>query len=375
MSGKIPSNEAAYLVGKQVKPLVVKTAPYTSPGAHEIVVRNHAVAINPVDWFKQYVGDLLLGWIKYPFVLGGDVAGEVVEVGEGVKRFRLGDRVIGHAVGMDEKRNRASEGAFQQHTVLRENLTALIPDTLAYEKACVLPLTLSTAAVALFQQDTLALEYPTLHPKPTGKALLVWAGSSSVGSNAIQLATAAGYEVITTASPKNFEYVKRLGAIEVFDYRSATVIQDIIHALKGKNLAGALAINDSAGPCMAVLEKSKGRKFMGIVSFPQPDNFPEGSGQSRAIISTMLKIIWWQISLWVKSKVKGIPTKFSIGDTLQYNEVGEMVYNDFLPQALAEGKYIAAPEPLVVGHGLEYVQEAFGIQKRGVSAQKVVVTL
>lgn len=376
MSTKTPTNTAAYLVGKQVKPLVVKAAPYTPPEAHEIVVENHAVAINPVDWFKQYCGNMLLSWIKYPFVLGGDLAGEIVEMGEGVTRFRVGDRVLGHAVGTDGERNRSSEGAFQQYTVIRDNLAASIPESLSYERACVLPLTLSTAATGLFQKDCLALKYPTLNPKPNGEALLVWAGSTSVGSNAIQLATAAGYEVFTTASPKNFEYVTRLGASQAFDYRSPTVIQDIILALKQKTLAGALAIgNNGAESCIAVLEKSKGRKFVAMSSFPWQDNPPEGSGQNLAILYLILSIIWWQISMWFKSKTKGIPTKFFIGDTLQHNEVSHVVYEDFLPQALAEGKYVAAPEPFVIGHGLECIQKAFDFQKKGVSAKKVVVTL
>lgn len=156
-------------------------------------MENHAVAINPVDWFKQYVGNLLLSWIEYPFVLGGDLGGEIVEVGKGVTRFQVGDRVLGHALGMDGERNRSSEGAFQQYTVIRDNMAASIPESLSCENACVLPLTLSTAATGLFQKDCLALKYPSVPPKPNGEALLVWAGSSSVGSNAIQLATAAGY--------------------------------------------------------------------------------------------------------------------------------------------------------------------------------------
>ena len=57
------------------------------------------------------------------------------------------------------------------------------------------------------------------------------------------------------------------------------------------------------------------------------------------------------------------------------NEVGKAIYEDFLPTALAQGKYIAAPEPQVVGKGLECVQEAFEISKKGVSAKKVVVSL
>ncbi|KAK1811665.1 hypothetical protein LTR12_013966 [Friedmanniomyces endolithicus] len=376
MATKVPTNKAAYLVGKRIRPLVVQAAPYTSPGPSEIVVKNQAVAVNPVDWFKQYVGNLLLSWIKYPFVLGGDLAGEIVEVGNDVTHFKVGDRVMGHAAGMDEKQNRSSEGAFQQYTVVRENLAAPIPDALPYKQACVLPLALSTAATGLFQKDYLALEYPTVSSKPTGEALLVWAGSTSVGSNAVQLATAAGYEVFTTASPRNFAYVKRLGASQVFDYRSPTVIRDITLALDRKFLAGALAIgNNGAESCIAVLEEAKGRKFVALASFPTPETLPEGSGQNMATLYLMLSVVWWQLSIWFKSRTTGIPTKFIIGDTLQYNEFSRVVYKDFLPRALAEGTYVVAPPPLLVGHGLEQIQKAFDIQKKGVSAQKVVVTL
>ena len=376
MPSDIPENTAAYLITKPKKPLVVREAPYTRPGSGEIIVKNHAIAINPVDWFKQYVGDFLLTWMKCPFVLGSDVAGEVVEVGQGVTRFRTGDRVLAQAVGTAEGRARSSEGAFQQYTVIRDNLAAPIPTSLSYEEACVLPLTLSTAAVGLFQKDFLALKYPTMDPKPSGETLLVWAGSTSVGSNVIQLAKAAGYEVITTASSKNFEYVKRLGASQVFDYRSPTVVQDLVLALKAKKLAGAYAIsNNGAESCMSVLEQSQGRKFIANASVPWPDDFPEGRGQTLRVILLILSVGWWLLSIGLKSKIKGIQVKFLVGDTLQDNEVSKVVYEDFLPRALAEGKYFAAPEPLVVGHGLEHVQTGLDVQKKGVSAKKVVVTL
>lgn len=64
----------------------------------------------------------------------------------------------------------------------------------------------------------------------TGQTVVVWGGSTSVGSNAVQLAVAAGYEVVTTASPRNFDHVRALGASAVFDYNSSTVVQDIIGA-------------------------------------------------------------------------------------------------------------------------------------------------
>ena len=264
----MPDNTAAWLGAKRAR-LEVGSAPYTAPRADEIVVRNHAVAINPIDWITQCAGSFVFSWIKYPFVLGSDLAGEVVEVGSGVSRFKVGDRVLAHAVGADKKRNRAAEGAFQAYTVVLAHMAAPIPSTLSFESACVLPLGLSTAACGLFQKDQLVLQHPSATPTPTGKTLLVWGGSTSVGSNAIQLAVAAGYEVITTASPRNFDYVRKLGASRVFDYHGKTVVKDLIAALQGKTIAGALAIGSgSAEACLDIVGACQGDEFVSMASFP-----------------------------------------------------------------------------------------------------------
>jgi NADPH:quinone reductase-like Zn-dependent oxidoreductase len=183
----MPTNTAAWLGAKQAK-LEVKPAPYTPPREDEIVIKNHAVAINPVDWMKQVLGNVMFSWITYPFVLGEDIAGEVVEVGNAVTRFNVGDRVLGHAVGTDKDSNSSAEGAFQAYTVVLARMASPIPRSMSYENAAVLPLALSTAACGLFQKDQLALHYPSATPTPTGTTLLVWGGSTSVGSNAIQLA-------------------------------------------------------------------------------------------------------------------------------------------------------------------------------------------
>ena len=364
----MPTNTAAWLGTKQAK-LEVKSAPYTHPRANEIVVKNHAVAINPIDWLIPVLGNIAFTWIKYPFVLGCDLAGEVVEVGSAVTRFRVGDRVLAHAVGTDKDRNTSAEGAFQNYTVVLEQLAAPIPDTLPYENAAVLPLALSTAACGLFQKDQLGLDYPSLTPKPTGKTLLIWGGSTSVGSNAIQLAVAAGYEVITTASAKNFNYVQKLGASQVFDYHSKTVVKDIIAACKGKTLAGALAIGTgSTEPCVDIVSACKGSKFVSLastsVSFENGVTFP-----------LLLRSLSSSLALQVNTRLRRVRTKSIFGTTLKTNEVSRIVYEDFLPQALATGHYIAAPEPYVVGKGLGSIQAGFDVQRQGVSAKKVVVSL
>jgi len=372
----MPTNTAAWLGSKHAK-LEVKSAPYTHPRANEIVVKNDAVAINPIDWIIQGIGNLIYSWIKYPSILGSDLAGEVVEVGAGVTRFSVGDRVLGHAVGTDKKRNSAAEGAFQAYTVVLAHMAAPIPSAMSYENAAVLPLALSTAACGLFQKDHLALQYPSATPQPTGQTLLVWGGSTSVGSNAIQLAVAAGYEVITTSSPRNFDYVKKLGASQVFDYNSTTVVEDVIQAFKGKTIAGALAIGTGSDEaCVDIVHACNGSKFVSMastsVSFEKLAQHP---GISLQLLLVVLQLLSSNVSLQVKSRMRKIRTKFIFGTTLMDNEVSRVIYEDFLPSALADGRYAAAPEPYVVGKGLEYIQTGFDVQIKGVSAKKVVVSL
>lgn len=318
------------------------------------------------------MGTMMFSWLKYPIILGFDVAGEVVEIGPGVTRFKLGDRVVGHANGTDKECNSPSHGAFQTYTVLLANATSPIPRTMSYESASVLPLGLSTAACGLFQKDQLALQHPSASPEPIGKTLLIWGGSTSVGCNAIQLAVAAGYQVITTCSPKNFAYVKKLGASQAFDYNSKTVVADLIRAFDGKSTAGALAIGARAAEnCLDVLDKCKGDKFISMATYPVPQQPPK----HFALLSIVASYASGMANIWVKSKTRGIRTNFIFGSSLLYNEVGKAIYVEFLPQALADGTYVAAPEPHVVGKGLEYIQVAYDLQRKGVSAKKVVVSL
>ncbi|SMB81132.1 zinc-binding alcohol dehydrogenase family protein [Deinococcus hopiensis] len=375
-SGTPPfSNTAAWFVQGRLT-LEVGPASYTPPRSEEVVIRTHAVAVNPVDWLIPFIGRFAYPWLKSPAVLGFDLAGEVVEVGPGVTRFQVGDRVLALAVGTEKNRNTSAEGAFQQYAVVLERLTCPLPDHLTYEQGAVLPLGLSTAACGLFQKDQLALQYPSATPVSTGQTLLVWGGATSVGGNAIQLAVAAGYEVVTTASPHNFDYVRALGAKQVFDYRSATVVQDMIEALQGRTLAGALSIaSGSAGACMDVLRACEGRKFVSLASTPV--SFEPLAQQPRALLllpRLLGRMLGATAALQLRAWRAGIRTKSIWGSSLMNDEVGPLIFGGFLPAALAEGRYLAVPEPVVVGRGLESIQQGFEAQQRGVSAKKVVIS-
>lgn len=159
----------------------------------------------------------------------------------------------------------SKHGTFQLYTVLRSDMVAPIPDNMSFDAAAVLPVSVSTAAAALFTKDYLNVPLPSLSPSPTGTTLLLWGGSSSVGCSTLQLARAAGVEVITTASPHNFDLCKSLGASQVFDHHSSLVVDDIVGAVKGKTFIGAfdaIGITDTMKTCVEVIAKNGVMKIL-----------------------------------------------------------------------------------------------------------------
>ncbi|EAQ89420.1 hypothetical protein CHGG_06039 [Chaetomium globosum CBS 148.51] len=350
-----PQNQAAWLSAAKARPLAVGPAPYTPPGPGEIVIRNAAVAINPVDWVKQQLGDVLLTHIQYPFIQGGDTAGTVVEVGPGPSpRFRVGDRVVGVAMSIAESVNNPAEGAFQLYTVLREHLASPLPEGLSFEQACVVPLALSTAGYGLFHEEFLALDMPTVPARRVDggkpRAVIVTGGATSVGSNGVQLAVAAGYEVISTASPTNFDYVKKLGAKHVFDYHEDTeaLVAKVVGVLEGRSLAGALAIGENSIELSAAVMERHADTTHRFIAAANPPTSP----------------------------IPGVQVRFiDTRDAAEPDGHVARIWKDYLPQALEEGQFVAAPNAHVVGKGLEKIQDAMDLQMQGVSAQKIVVSL
>ncbi|WP_458070625.1 zinc-binding alcohol dehydrogenase family protein [Rhodanobacter sp. BL-MT-08] len=370
------SNEAAWINAKG-QPLTVLAAPMPQIGASEILVRNRAIALNPFDGVVQTLGSMVTPWVTYPAILGSDVAGEVVAVGASVSRFKPGDRVLGLALGIDKLANRAAEGAFQKYVVLRQNAATTLPDSMGFEQAAVLPLAIATAACGLFLHDQLGLQTPSIErTDPTGKAVLIWGGSTSVGSCAIQLAVAAGYEVVTTASPKNFEYVRELGASEVFDYNDANVVATIVKHLDNRDMAGALAISAGSGAlCIDVMSQCQGRRIVSMASAPLPIDDAPLTHQFLWKLTHLPRLAAGFLGLAIQARLRGVATRSIWGTALMKGTLGKTIFQDFLGPALASGRIVPAPAPLVAGHSLEAIPQAMALLRRGVSARKVVVSL
>lgn len=337
------SNQAAYLDGKG-KTFRVESAEVPKPKDTEVVIKNHAVAINPVDWKIQDSGMFIKDW---PIVLGCDVAGEIVEVGSSVKHLQKGDRVMGHAISLGTQDSR--NGGFQLYTACPAAVTAKIPDSTSYSEASVLPLALDTAAAGLYgtrEQGFMGLEKPTLTPTQSGKTLVVYGASSSVGALVIQLAAASGVYVIAVASEHNHDFVRSLGASETFDYKSSSAADDIYKAVKAsepRNFIGVydtISNADSYKITVPIMEKAGAGNL--AVTLPGPQKVPEA---------------------------------VKVGNVFGISETTHPVWESYVPEALQKGKLKCVPEPLVIGKGLENVQKGCDKNKEGVSAKKVVIEL
>ncbi|KAI0847438.1 GroES-like protein [Daldinia vernicosa] len=336
-------------------PGTIREAPIPSTLVEdEIFVKVRAWGLNPVDAFIQ---DHPLPFFKYPLIPGQDIAGTVERVGPGPhsQRFKVGDRVLGYAMGASAM-GKPGNGAFQDYVVLDHALAVKIPDSLSFAEAAVFPLCLATAGHALFGSKYLALPPPKAasgSAPRTGKSVLIWGGASAVGSNAIQLARAAGFEVLATCSPRNFDYVLGLGADKVFDYNSATVVDDLVTELDNKGVCAGIfqaagMTGDAVAPCCQVSHRLRQKPFVACANVVPEGAVPEG-----------------------------VEAKFVFGGEDGrgiYYDTTSQLFGGFLEEALRLGTYKAAPRPEVVRtRGLEGIQEGLDVVKKGVSAKKIVV--
>jgi NADPH:quinone reductase-like Zn-dependent oxidoreductase len=251
---------------------------------------------------------------------------------------------------------RPQDGAFALFTTLPANKAAILPDHIPYTEGVVIPMALEAAvcALSLKQPGTalpgvatpaLKLPYPSLAPEPLNKILIVYGGSSSAGSMTIQLATAAGIDVLSIASGRNFGLSKDAGAVQFFDYQDPSFPQKVIDAVvaSGKDFVGifdAVSTPETYSNGLAILAKLGGG-HLACVHPPPPD----------------------------------VPENVQAGMIFAVNDIATPVWRDFVTPALREDKLKCLPPPTIAGNGLESIQEALKKCNAGVHATKLVVRL
>ncbi|MDC8004311.1 NADP-dependent oxidoreductase [Aureisphaera galaxeae] len=222
------------LVMKEVAQPIIKD--------EEVLVKVKAISVNPVD-YKVRGNEDVLGMIcgrNSPIVLGWDIAGTVVAVGDKVTKFNIGDNVFGMI-------NFPGTGsAYAEYVAASEAHLAKIPSSTSFEEA---------AATTLAALTALQVLKNNVNP---GDRVLIHAGSGGVGHFAIQIAKSMGAHVITTSSAKNKDFVVSIGADEHIDYRTEA-FQDVLSNIdfvfdmfNGETLYNSVKVVKSGGAIVSI---------------------------------------------------------------------------------------------------------------------------
>ncbi|ENY75934.1 alcohol dehydrogenase [Pseudomonas putida TRO1] len=187
-------------------PLVVRHIARPVPGKGQILVRIHAAGVNPLDT-KIAIGAGAHARQELPAVLGLDLAGTVVELGEAVDGFTPGQEVFGMAGGIG-----GAQGTLAEYIAVDARLIASKPHALGMREAAALPLVFITAWEGLVDHANVR----------SGQRVLIHGGAGGVGQVAVQLAKARGAEVYATGSAGNLDFIRALGATAI-DYQTQRV--------------------------------------------------------------------------------------------------------------------------------------------------------
>ncbi|KAF7771560.1 hypothetical protein Agabi119p4_5871 [Agaricus bisporus var. burnettii] len=209
---ELPQQQKALFLESKQGDFVVKTRAVPKPGPGQALIQVKAAALNPVDWKIQKYGIYVT---DFPAILGTDVSGVIVAIGEGITKFNVGDKVF--CQGKIE----LDYADFQQYALVDEHHLAKIPANINFDQAATMPLGVTTAFLLMYNKPPHGhglvnpIEAPG-HYKD--QPFVVLGGSANVGQNAIQFAKLSGFNpIIATASLKHTDFLKSLGATHVLD--------------------------------------------------------------------------------------------------------------------------------------------------------------
>ncbi|KAL2151250.1 hypothetical protein VTH82DRAFT_6348 [Thermothelomyces myriococcoides] len=340
----------AAIIPQKGGPLSVQERPTPEPGPNEVLIEIKAVALNPIDHAQRDIGLFLS---SYPAVIGCDAAGVVVKLGPGVTTVPgPGSRVLALATGFYCNFS-PDHGAFQQYALAQSETVVPLPDGLSFEEGAICPLATVTALSAW---TSIGIPLSTRYAPEDKEAVLIWGGASSVGSFAVQSARDLGFRVYVTASPRHHDYMRRLGAHDVFDYRDPDVVSRIIAAAKrdGVRLRTAhCVVPGSLQPTLDVLTATKGG----------PDA-PARIAHSPVLPNDHPTLDSTQIAFTMP------PSDPAARDDHLFQ-----CLHKWLGEGLKSGSVVPSPGFQIEGGGLEGLNAALDKLRAGVSGTKIVVPL
>lgn len=243
--------------------LEFKDIPRPTIKPNEILVQIYAVGLNPIDYMIPKGNFKPIIKLELPVVMGSDLAGVVVEVGNIVTRFKPGDAVFASIFDL-------GNGSLAEFAAVPESAAAIKPLNLDFVQAASIPMVGLTSWQALKERASLM----------PGQKVFIPAGSGGIGTFAIQLAKRLGAIVGTTTSTANVDLVKRLGADEIVDYKKQEfedVLKDydvVLGTVRGDGIEKSLQILKSKssivsliGPPDAAFARARGMNFFMKILF------------------------------------------------------------------------------------------------------------
>ncbi|KAI2601958.1 GroES-like protein [Hypoxylon sp. NC1633] len=355
-----PTHDALVIVAPRA-PYEVHQYPRIPPTGDEITVHVKWTASTPLD-LHQADGGLL---IETPMRTGASSAGVVVEIGPDVKHFRVGDRVFGFAHQQPKWK------AHQEYATAPEWVFGKVPDSFSMEQAITVPENFVTA----FNTMSTDLGLPTPWPKPEGyvppranERILLWGAASSVGQLTIQVLKFYGYHnLIATASPRHHEFLKKLGAKECFDYRSPTVVDDLLKTQQqGEGPAFPMIVDCIGSQAGSVEPVSKIARSGTTVAVMLPVILKHASEEEVPEYSMDASTS----AEWAEGvDVRGVRTFFYWKNEL----FRQKLQSEIMPQMLAAGQVTPNPFRVIEGSSLlERATKALDLLRKGVSGEKLV---
>lgn len=192
---------------------------------NEVLVKIIASAVNPVDAKIRASG--YWGKSNLPLILGYDAAGIIERVGEGVTEFEPGDEVYYTPELINNP-----VGTYAEYNAVAASIVAKKPKNLSFEESSAIPLAGGTAWDAIVRRLRIRV----------GETVLIHGAAGGVGTFAVQFAKAAGAKIIATASPKNHQVLKKLGADIVIDYHIKDAAEAALEITNGKGVDAAFDI-------------------------------------------------------------------------------------------------------------------------------------
>ncbi|KAF5660551.1 alcohol dehydrogenase [Fusarium heterosporum] len=373
---------AAVLPGKG-QPFEIQTRPTPKPGPDEILIAVKSVALNPADLLMRDQGLFIS---EYPAVIGFDMSGLVMEVGENVPvpYFQPSVTRVAAYSASAWKGCSPDYGPFQEQCLVPWQHAVPLPDqTMSWNHAATLPVSVQVPlsvwdviGLPRMEQDSSSCNISSTDDNPNQsvsgdhvnkkEALLVWGASSSIGSMGVQTAHLMRQNpkypfaaVYATAGSANHEYIQSLGADRVFDYKDPGVVQTITDTAKADGLAIRhcfLAIGQLA-QCQSVLK-----------AFVEPRQ----EGAKTAKIGSAVPIAT------DAENIDGVDVIFAAPSMMNEEERLEQFrywMGTWLRKNLAKGTIKPSPEPSVVGKGLESINVGLKELAKGVSCKKLVVEI